>query len=140
MRLLTLSVAAAATAALPVVAQEMTMDYDDLIRTRDLTGENVYTTNEAWDEGEWADATWDEVDAGWNNIGEIEDVILNADGEMVGIVAEVGGFLDIADKHVMLSADDFRIVPMGDDDYAAVTRWSEEQLEELEDVDQGWWQ
>jgi len=140
MRLLTLSIAAATAAAIPVVAQEMATDYENLIRTRNLTGENVYTTNEAWDEGTWADATWDAVDAGWNNIGEIEDVILNREGEMVGIVAEVGGFLDIADKHVMLSADDFRIVPMGNDDYAAVTRWNEEQLEELQDVDQGWWE
>ena len=140
MRLLTFSIAAATAAAIPVVAQEMATDYDNLIRTRDLTGEAVYTTNEAWDEGAWGDATWDEVDAGWNNIGEIEDVILSRDGQMVGIVAEVGGFLDIADKHVMLSTDDFRIISMGDDDYAAVTRWNEEQLEALEDVDQGWWE
>lgn len=111
----------------------------DLIRSRDITGGVIYTTNEADDEG-WDSVTaYDEVGAEWNEIGEIEDIVLSNDGQMVGVVAEVGGFLDIADKHVMLATGDVRLVAVDDKTYAIVTRMSEEQLEELEGVDEGFW-
>lgn len=136
----TIFTTALATAAVPVLAQQgMSMNYDDLIRSRDITDGEVYTTNEAHDEGSWMEARYDAVGSDWNEIGEIEDVILDRDGKMIGVVAEVGGFLDIADKHVMLAMEDMKLVPMGDDDYAVVTRLSEEDLEARESVDEGWW-
>ena len=64
---------------------------------------------------------------------------MNRDGQMIGIVAEVGGFLDIGDKHVMLPVEDVRLVAIDDGEYAYVTRYSEEQLEALENIDEGWW-
>ncbi|MEX1235443.1 MAG: PRC-barrel domain-containing protein [Roseovarius sp.] len=112
---------------------------DDLIRTRDITGGAVYTLNEADDEG-WSDANYNEVGSEWNEIGEIEDVVLNSSGEMVGVVAEVGGFLDIGDKHVMIAVDDVRLVPVDDREMVLVTRMSEEELEELPGVDEGFWE
>jgi hypothetical protein len=113
----------------------------NLIRTRDITGGNVYTTNEAYDEGEaWdAEAEWTEVGADWNQIGEIEDIVLSKDGKMTGIVAEVGGFLDIGDKHVLISLDDVNLVAVDDQTYAYVTRLSEEELEGMNGVDEGFW-
>jgi hypothetical protein len=112
---------------------------DNLIRTRDITGGNIYTMNEADDEG-WDPAmTYDAVGADWNDIGEIEDIILSKDGQMVGIVAEVGGFLDIADKHVVIPVQNVSLVAVDDETYSYVTRMSEEELEELEGVDEGFW-
>ncbi|KKL22246.1 hypothetical protein LCGC14_2437360 [marine sediment metagenome] len=110
----------------------------DLIRTRDITGGEIYTVNEASDE--WSPNTaYNGIDSGWNEIGEIEDIILSKDGQMVGIVAEVGGFLDIGDKHVMISVPDVNLVAVDDTTYAYVTRLSEEELEALPSVDEGFW-
>ncbi|MCK0150439.1 PRC-barrel domain-containing protein [Marivita sp. S6314] len=131
-------------------AQETTkmMDYStnamaesqaDLIRTRDITGGTIYTMNEANDEGWNMDFVHNGLGDNWNDIGEIEDIVLNKSGQMVGIVAEIGGFLDIGDKHVVLSVEDVNLVAVDDETYAFVTRMSEEQLEELREVDEGWW-
>jgi hypothetical protein len=115
-------------------------DPANLIRTRDITGGNVYTMNEADDEGWSPDTTHDAVGADWNDIGDIEDIVLNRDGQMIGIVAEVGGFLDIADKHVMIPVADLNLTALDDGSYAFVTRHNEEQLESMEGVDEGFWE
>ena len=117
------------------------MDQAQLIRTRDMTGGEIYTMNEANDEGSaWdMDNTYNEVGADWNEIGEIEDLILSEEGQLIGIVAEVGGFLDIADKHVMISVEDVKLVPVDDSTYVYVTRYNEEELESMEDIDEGFW-
>lgn len=115
-------------------------DPANLIRTRDITGGNVYTMNEADDEGWSPDTTHDAVGADWNDIGDIEDIVLNRDGQMIGIVAEVGGFLDIADKHVMIPVADLNLTALDDGSYAFVTRQNEEQLESMEGVDEGFWE
>ena len=52
--------------------------------------------------------------------GIVSDVL-----EMVGIVAEVGGFLDLGDKHVMISVPDVNLVAVDDKTYAYVTRLNE---------------
>ncbi|MGY9049066.1 hypothetical protein P775_05630 [Puniceibacterium antarcticum] len=111
----------------------------DLIRTRDITGGTIYTTNEADDESWDATAQYDAVGANWNEIGEIEDVILSRDGKMIGIVGEVGGFLDVGDKHVAIAVNDVSLVAVDDQEYAYVTRLNEEDLEELPGVDEGFW-
>ena len=111
----------------------------DLIRTRDITGGAIYTINEADDEGWDGVSAYDELGADWNEIGEIEDVVLSSDGQMVGVVAEVGGFLDIGDKHVLIRMDDVRLSAVDDETYVLVTRKTEEELEQMEAVDEGWW-
>ncbi|GGB88537.1 hypothetical protein GCM10011363_01410 [Marivita lacus] len=112
---------------------------DDLIRTRDITGGDIYTMNAASDEGWSMDTLHTEVGSNWNDIGEIEDIILNKNGQMIGIVAEIGGFLDIADKHVMIPVSDVNLVAVDDRSYAFLTKYSEEELEERESVDEGFW-
>jgi hypothetical protein len=135
-----------ATLTAPANAQAEMMDMTGLIRTRDITGGPVYSISEAYDEDRWLD-TADTAYYGYENygygtdyrqIGEIEDIVLDEGGQMVGIVAEVGGFLDIGDKHVVVGTDDVRLVPVDDTSYSFVTRLSEEQLEELPSVDEGW--
>jgi hypothetical protein len=122
------------------MADNMSLDdATNLIRTRDITGGNVYTTNAANDEGWSMDTVYTEVSADWNDIGEIEDIILNKSGQMIGIIAEVGGFLDIADKHVMIPVSDVNLVAVDDRSYAFVTKFNEEELEQMESVDEGFW-
>ncbi|MDY8110132.1 PRC-barrel domain-containing protein [Fulvimarina sp. 2208YS6-2-32] len=126
---------------------EAVNNWGELIRTRDITGGAVYTTNEAYDEGSWnvsdddawGESGYDALGSDWNEIGEIEDVILDQSGQFVGIVAEVGGFLDIGDKHVLLRVADVDLIPVDDQSYIFVTRYSEEELESMPGVDEGWW-
>ncbi|MFG6592252.1 PRC-barrel domain-containing protein [Sulfitobacter sp. 1A12157] len=117
---------------------QMTELRGDLIRSRDITGGEIYTLSEAGDE--WSPNTgYNEIGVNWNEIGEIEDIVLSKNGQMVGIVAEVGGFLDIGDKHVMISTPDVNLVAVDDQTFAYVTRLSEEELEALPGVDEGFW-
>ena len=132
-----------------VVEAEPMEDMATLIRTRDITGGAVYSTGEDYyDEARWTETDpFDATRAGayepygydenYDEIGSIEDVILDQSGQMVGVVAEVGGFLDIGDHHVMLPVEDVRLVPVDDQSYSYVTRLTEEQLEELPSVDEG---
>lgn len=122
------------------MADDMSMDDPaNLIRTRDITGGTIYTMNAANDEG-WSMGTiHSEVSADWNDIGEIEDIVLNKSGKLIGVVAEVGGFLDIADKHVMIPVSDVNLVAVDDRSYAFVTKYNEEELENMESVDEGFW-
>lgn len=133
-----MTTAAAFTMTAGMVAAEAHMidlDRDNLIRTRDITGGDIYTLAE----GEAMGDSYDMVDTGWNDIGEIEDVILDRSGQMIGIVAEVGGFLDIGDKHVVIPVSNVRLVATDDRTYSYVTDMSEEMLEELPGVDEGFW-
>ncbi|MFP7671932.1 PRC-barrel domain-containing protein [Marivita sp. S0852] len=127
------------TNASPTDSSAMLEDRANLIRTRDITGGDIYTMNEADDEGWSGDMVHPEVGADWNEVGEIEDIILSKDGRMIGVVAEVGGFLDIADKHVVIPVENVNLVAVDDRTYAMVTRHSEEELEQLESVDEGFW-
>ncbi|MEM7709313.1 MAG: PRC-barrel domain-containing protein [Pseudomonadota bacterium] len=143
-RFLTTTIAAAALT-LPLAAQAQIANMGELIRTRDITGGPVYSIAPEYDEATWTDLDndaygYETVGYGtdYNQIGEIEDIVLDQDGQMIGIVAEVGGFLDIGDKHVMVPVEDLRLVPVDDATFSYVTRLTEEQLEEMEGVDEGW--
>jgi hypothetical protein len=142
MKRLTLALLGSAFIAAPALAQmQSNPDFENTVRTRDLTDSNIYTTARAYDEGSWFDATFDDVDSGWNQIGEVEDVVLDRNGNMIGIIAEVGGFLDIADKHVMIPLEDLKFVPAEDEGhYVVVTRQNEEQLESLAGLDEAWYE
>ena len=129
--------------AAPAFADAHVMDMDGLIRTRDITGGPMYSIATQYDEATWMDAsndpyTYESYGYGtdYRQIGEIEDIVLDQSGQMIGIVAEVGGFLDIGDKHVMVPVEDLRLTPVDDQTYSYVTRLSEEQLEELPSVDE----
>lgn len=121
-----------------ISTEEMASMDGDLIRSRDITGGTVYTMNASSDEWD-TEAMWDTVDSNWEQIGTIEDLVLTSNGDMTGIVVEVGGFLDIGDKHVALSVQDLNLVAVDDQTYAYVTMYSEEQLEEMNSVDEGFW-
>ncbi|MCR9110302.1 MAG: PRC-barrel domain-containing protein [Rhodobacteraceae bacterium] len=55
--------------------------------------ENVFAMTEA-------------VGANGNEIGDVENVIFSNDGQVLGIIAEVGGFWDILDTHVFVPWDE----------------------------------
>ena len=118
------------------IAEQHTMNTDELIRARDIVDSDIYSIGTEMDDASWDAMDLSTNDDGWTEIGEVEDVVLDQSGQMVGIVAEIGGFLDIGDKHVMLEVGDVRLSPRGDGEYIFVTRQTEEQLEELPSVDE----
>ncbi|SLN43389.1 PRC-barrel domain protein [Roseivivax jejudonensis] len=105
-----------------------------MIRASDITGAEIYTTNEAQDEGWDPDFTYDAVGGDWNQIGTISDVVFDTSGNLSGFVAEIGGFLDIGDKDILIQLDDVNLVES--DDYAFVTRLNEEDLESMDSFTQ----
>ena len=68
----------------------------------------------------------------------MEDIVVSRNGEISGLVAEVGGWLDIGDKAVFIDMKDIRIVGDNLGDVAFVTRLSQDQLESRQEIDQAW--
>ncbi|WAJ29548.1 PRC-barrel domain-containing protein [Antarcticirhabdus aurantiaca] len=50
------------------------------------------------------------VGAANEDIGEVEDLLLDQQGRVIGVVVEVGGFLGIGDKEVAIPSDAMRFV------------------------------
>ena len=132
------SVSAAALLAAGAAGAQQAGDPSQYLRAGDIIDNPVYTTA-AEVESDWdLDAEIADIDAEYDRIGEIDDILMNGDGEIVGIVAEIGGFLDLADKHVMLPVADLQVVQSGGEPYY-VTRMTEEPLEEMQGLEEGWW-
>lgn len=103
-----------------------------------LDDANIVTLESQYDESIWSAGTpFDTIEADWDEIGEVEDVILNATGQVVGLTTDVGGFLGIGEKTVLLPLEDLRVVRTGDDpdDLTVVTRLNSEALEALPEFD-----
>ena len=103
--------------------------YATAIRADEAIGAEVYSMNDSYDENAWLDdGYWDAVDEGWENVGEVEDIIISRDGQVIGLVVETGGWLDIGDENYVIDLRDVRMMGQGDDiDF--VTRLSQAQME-----------
>lgn len=66
----------------------------------------------------------------WDNIGEINDVILGRDGQIKAVVLGVGGFLGIGEKNIAVRMQDVKFVRDGDDadDFFLVVNANKEAL------------
>lgn len=121
----------------------------------DFTGKNLYTLDNeqtrtlqqdrasddrsAWDRTsmrwESSDTFTSERDA-WNDVGNIEDIVMTQDGEVRGILIDVGGFLGLGARTVMVDISDLYFVaddtaPEDLSDFFVVASMSQEQLEAL---------
>ncbi len=117
---------------------------DRFIRADNIIGADIYTQYKKYDATVWGDTVYYEtLDTDWEEIGEISDIVISRDGKIVGVIAEVGGWLDIGDAHVVIDIADLKTVGgTNDDNYgnlAFVTPLSQEQLESRKEVDSGWW-
>jgi hypothetical protein len=68
-------------------------------------------------------------DAGDNNVGEINDVILAEDGRIDAVVIDVGGFLGIGEKPVALAFDDLEFRRDADGTLFVYSKLTQAQLE-----------
>lgn len=109
------------------------------LRAEAMIGADIYTLETEYDENEWFETDYyNSVDTDWEEIGEIDDIVVSRDGRIVGLVAEIGGWLDIGDEDVIIDMKDVRIVGDTLGDVAFVTRLNEEQLESRPEVDNAW--
>ena len=109
-------------------------DVDNYTRASDLMATSLYTTNDFVDTDWELEAEVADIDLAYDRIGEIEDILLDDQGMMAGVIAEVGGFLDMGDKHVMVAMDDLQMITSDGVDYY-ITRLTEEMLEDRRGVD-----
>lgn len=113
---------------------------ENLIRTRDITGGQVWRMDAAEGDMTWADnGTYEGTGEGWERIGSIEDIVLSTTGQMVAIVGEVGGFLGLGDKMVLMPVENVRLTALDDGTYAYVTQMTQADIEAAQDVDEGFW-
>ena len=113
------------------------MATDPAATTADADATAMAETNAA---GEMVDlTTFTEADLigkrvyGMNNedVGEVSAVSMNADGKIEGAIVDVGGFLGMAEKPVVLTSDQLKMVKDGDDSKFIVNA-TQEQLEAME--------
>ncbi|WP_027132532.1 PRC-barrel domain-containing protein [Geminicoccus roseus] len=72
----------------------------------------------------------DLIGADGERIGEVDDVLMTPEGEITAVSADVGGFLGLGEKDVMIEID--QLTP---GENGLVTNLTKEQLEQLPDWD-----
>lgn len=75
------------------------------ITASDFIGKRVYAAEAAVDATEYAGVQGD-----WNDIGEINDVILTRDGRVDAVLVDIGGFLGMGERQVALGMENIRFV------------------------------
>ncbi len=77
------------------------------INASDLIGMRVYAS-EAGISSEMKITAGDESD--WNDIGEVNEILLTRDGKVQSVIVGVGGFLGIGEKDVAINMSEIRFV------------------------------
>ena len=99
-----------------------------------LTSRRIWTTNQP-SSTEWVDPQVEERPAEWQDIAKVNDVVLDDSGQVVGYIADIGGFLGIGAKKVLLGVDAIHLVTIGNDTFFA-TNYTKAELEALPDFDE----
>lgn len=132
-------------------------------RVSDFTGKTLYAfdpesienlQSERMGDADTRSARWTDTDSviaerdQWENIGQIDDVILTADGTVQGVLLDVGGFLGIGAHTVLVDMDDLYLVLKDGDkadnaeesddigDLSVIASLSRDQLEALPEWDE----
>lgn len=97
------------------------------VEASDFIGSRIYAT-EAMPADNTTVAAQAEKD--WDDVGEINDVILGRDGQIKAVVLGVGGFLGIGEKSVAIPMQDVKFVRSGEgvNDYFLVVNANKEAL------------
>lgn len=114
----------------------------DFIRGSEIVGAEIYTIRADMSDDVWMTGDrYDSVSAEWVEIGSVSEMVVDARGELRGLVAEVGGFLGIGDTHVLIDMQNVRWTQPDDDgDFAFVTRMTKDELASKRPVEKSWWQ
>lgn len=113
-----------------------TLDTEETRALRDQRGAAPGAARLQWE----SSATFAPDRDAWDNIGSVDDVVLSQDGEVRGVLIDVGGFLGFGARTVMVDIDELYFVtddsnPDRPGDFFVVAAMSTEQLEALPEWD-----
>lgn len=80
------------------------------IYASDMIGMYVYAT-----EADIQNTVENDGETEWDNIGDINEIVLNRDGTVEAVIVGVGGFLGIGEKDVAVDMSQIQFVSDGDD-------------------------
>lgn len=80
------------------------------LNASDVIGARVYVT-----ENETGPFVVDDGEQEWDDIGEINEIILTRDGDVQSVIVGVGGFLGIGERDVAVNMDQIQFVSDGED-------------------------
>lgn len=98
-----------------------------------IMNRRIWTTNQPSSTA-WQTGTLTERPAEWTDIAQVNDIVVDPQGSIVGYVADIGGFLGLGAKSVLMDPDALHFVQIGDDAFFA-TNYTREELEALPDFD-----
>lgn len=133
-RILAATTALALSLSVPAFAQMDQFTYTptgEEIEASGFIGARVYTSEtDVNDDMSWTD--WDGSREDWNDIGEVNDVLMDDSGNIKAVLVDVGGFLGIGEKQVAMNMDALRLQSDGEaaDEYFVVVNSSREALED----------
>jgi len=108
MKRLMMSTAMVAAFALPSLAQDgafLGAPTAGAVRASDLIGARIYASEQAVDGTEY-----NGVQDGWDDIGEINDIILTREGAVDAVLVDIGGFLGMGERQAAVSMGSLRFV------------------------------
>lgn len=103
-----------------------TSEKNDFLASQ-LIGSRIYATTAEVDTSK----AMDKVTKDWNDIGEVNNILLNRDGSVKAVILGVGGFLGIGEKDVAVRMSELRFVKKAGDsaaDYFIVVRGDKDTL------------
>ena len=102
---------------------------ENAVRASDFIGKRVYIT--ANDTASLGAGSYADADSGWEDAGEINDVILSLSGDTEAVLVDFGGFLGIGEKTVAVDMSRLVMVPDADSpqDYFIVFQGGKADLE-----------
>ena len=102
---------------------------ENAVRASDFIGKRVYIT--ATDTSTLGSGSFADADSGWEDAGEINDVILSLSGDTEAVLVDFGGFLGIGEKTVAVDMTRLVMVPDADSpqDYFIVFQGGKADLE-----------
>lgn len=122
----------AAVVAPDVNAPVMSADHPGMLGSY-IMKRRIWTTNQP-SSTVWESTTLTERPAEWTDIAKVDDIVVDPEGNIRGYIADIGGFLGLGAKRVLLGTDALHFVTVGDDSFFA-TNFTKEELQALPDFD-----
>ena len=126
-----LTTGAASTIALVIATQSVAQNQEVQLLS-DWRYDALYTAG--WSVDNMFDRT-EIIDANGDEIGDIENIIFSNDGQVLGIIAQVGGFWDIGDTHVHIPWD---VVTLQDGIAQMIIPVTQDTIDEYDVFGDGW--
>jgi hypothetical protein len=122
-----------ATAALAETQFLQTAEQTDF-EASNLIGARLYTSEKDYDGG-----AIDQASDDWNDVGEINDLLLSKDGQVRAVLVDIGGFLGIGEKTVAVDMSNLKMVQDNDDpdDYFIVLTATKDVLDSAPMFEEG---